>query len=617
MPTLTRFLTSSTTPDHRSNDEDDDRFSQCANKNAVNESSSSSLLSIANAIERHQRNNLNDETSTVDVVAVILSVTNSTPSQDYHSTRNDVRYIIGDTSLSHGQCARVIMAKNSSSSSLYCTAAAFRPGDVVRWNRLEVRRVYDEVKTTVPSKKLRRNEHNNKDDDDGAHSYDNDDDYRSRLSSLSVTCDLSTTWRDPEAGPIMAKLCHIIPTVVGSLPNATATCGSKSAKRRLFDDDDDDNYKLIWESNIPSNMETRKNVISDLARWYACSGKILSTDTTPSTNVQCRRFNLREITSPNVLCHVVVKVLRCERMVTTKSDNSWGATTFGHNTHTAVNGDAVVTHVTLSDGPEMDDLIGMGAADSRRRRNVITIPSIPISISSVLIQSMEEGSRVLLTHVLSRTSLGALGGGGGVSTNDRGSLSLVPTSETTASILTPDHPYYIHEKCISPRIAEDEASQLVSVMSRQHDLGQCHGVMAIEAPLMDIIVDGIRTSFMEGLHWQSPNSLSAFLVNRPSASTGLRGLDLPPIYRSATLILDPSSVASNIVVNADGDAMKLLCLDVPVLDMVIDSTTPNPYLTHVGCLLLALCTEKAPIRWILEQQSERGWFVTNATLINI
>jgi hypothetical protein len=83
------------------------------------------------------------------------------------------------------------------------------------------------------------------------------------------------------------------------------------------------------------------------------------------------------------------------------------------------------------------------------------------------------------------------------------------------------------------------------------------------------------------------------------------------------LILDPSSVASNIVVNADGDAMKLLCLDVPVLDMVIDSTTPNPYLTHVGCLLLALCTEKAPIRWILEQQSERGWFVTNATLINI
>ena len=228
---------------------------------------------------------------------------------------------------------------------------------------------------------------------------------------------------------------------------------------------------------------------------------------------------------------------------------------------------------------------------------------------------MEEGSRVLLTHVLSQTTVGAIGGGG-LSTNDRGSLSLVPTAATTASILTPDHPYYIHEKCTSPKMAEDEASQLVSVMSQQYDR-QCHGVMAIEAPLMDIIVDGIRTSFMEGLHWQSPHSLSAFLVHRPSASTGLRGLDLPPNYRSATLILDPSSIASDIVVNADGDAMKLLCLDVPVQDMVIEPGTPNPYLTHVGSLLKALCTENAPIRWMLEQQSERGWFVTNATLINI
>jgi hypothetical protein len=303
-------------------------------------------------------------------------------------------------------------------------------------------------------------------------------------------------------------------------------------------------------------------------------------------------------------------------MVTTKSDNSWGTTTmFQNNTHTAVNDDAVVTHVTLSDGSEMDDLLGMGPANSRRRRNIITVPSLPKSISSVLLQSMEEGSRVLLTHVLSQTTVGAFRGGG-LSTDDRGLLSLVPTAATTASILTPDHPYYIHEKCTSPRIAEDEASQLVSVMSQQHDR-KCHGVMAIEAPLMDIIVDGIRTSFMEGLHWQSPHSLSAFLVHRPSASTGLRGLDLPPTYRSATLILDPSSIARNIAVNADGDAMKLLCLDVPVQDMVIDAGTPNPYLTHVGSLLKALCTENAPIRWMLEQQSESGWFVTNATLINI
>jgi hypothetical protein len=160
---------------------------------------------------------------------------------------------------------------------------------------------------------------------------------------------------------------------------------SSSAKRTLFDNDY--NYKLIWETNIPSNMYTRKNVISDLARWY-CSSTLL-----------------REITRPNFLSHVVVKVLRCERVVASKSD-SWGATF--QNNNTVVN-DALVTHVTLSDGPEMDELLGMGAATSNLggggRRNFITIPSIPRSISSVLLRSMEEGSLVLLTHVLSRTSL--------------------------------------------------------------------------------------------------------------------------------------------------------------------------------------------------------------------
>ncbi len=42
------------------------------------------------------------------------------------------------------------------------------------------------------------------------------------------------------------------------------------------------------------------------------------------------------------------------------------------------------------------------------------------------------------------------------------------------------------------------------------------------------------------------------------------------------------SVASDIVVNADGNAMKLLCLDVPMEDMVIDATTatPNNYLSR-------------------------------------
>jgi hypothetical protein len=136
---------------------------------------------------------------------------------------------------------------------------------------------------------------------------------------------------------------------------------------------------------------------------------------------------------------------------------------------------------------------------------------------------------------------------------------------------------------------------------------------------MDIIVDGVCASFIEGAHWQCPRLLSRFLIDHPSIHNKFQALNLTPSYRSATLILDPMSVASDIVVNADGDAMKLLCFDVPVEDMTIDATTatPNPYLSHVGDLLKALCTEKVPIRWTLEQESECGWFITNATLLYI
>ena len=75
------------------------------------------------------------------------------------------------------------------------------------------------------------------------------------------------------------------------------------------------------------------------------------------------------------------------------------------------------------------------------------------------------------------------------------------------------------------------------------------------------------------------------------------------------------------MVNADGDALKLLCMDVPAEDMVVEredgSNRPHPYLPHVGELLRALCEEKAPIRWVLEQESECRWFVMSASLIEI
>ena len=73
------------------------------------------------------------------------------------------------------------------------------------------------------------------------------------------------------------------------------------------------------------------------------------------------------------------------------------------------------------------------------------------------------------------------------------------------------------------------------------------------------------------------------------------------------------------VINVDSDALKLLCMDVPAEDMVMEwnDDKDHPYLSHVGALLKGLCEEKTPIRWVLEQESETGWFVSSAVLIEI
>lgn len=139
--------------------------------------------------------------------------------------------------------------------------------------------------------------------------------------------------------------------------------------------------------------------------------------------------------------------------------------------------------------------------------------------------------------------------------------------------------------------------------------------------MLDIIVDGIFASFREGRYWQTDQSLSKFLVDTPTISSGFKTIKLNPAYRSATILLDPAVFSRDMVVHADGDALKLLCMEVPAVDMVAErgdgSNRPHPYLPHVGELLRALCEERTPIRWVLEQESECSWFVMSASLIEI
>ena len=620
--------------------------------------------------------NINSSSSASDIVAVVLSTpmkqTPPPPNMNSHSKFSRPNYygqqrihlLIGDRHLQPGQCARVSMNTSSFESglvrhshnsvgmassllgvvdntniiaspvktSIQSSAVGLQPGDIVRWNRLEVREDYehalnletsavdsvneagvglDQLVTPLKSncQAIENGSRNGR--GPGREISETHTSKNNKHSLLNVVCDLIPSWKDPAAGPPLSRLCRIIPS-----NNITTTQQTIRTTQK-------EEFVLEWEAIIPPSMETPKETIMELARWYcsiAQSHLLKSTATFP-TQQPCQRRRLCDIASPNILSHIVVKVIRCEKAVSNYSTGI--ANREGNN----------VTHATLVDGLESDDILGIGGS--------INHDGLPLSISSVLLQSMKEGSRILVTHVLSQ-SVRPTSFGGGASLEGRESLILVPTRETTATLITPDHPYFINQHA-SPEKEHIFASQPLTVewaselfsMTQQHSPpkilkddsippSRCRGMMAIVAPLMDIIVDGVDTSLMEGSHWQTPYALSKFLIERPIISTGMAAYKLCPIYRSAMLVLDPKLVSREIVVNIDGDALKILCMDVPAEDMIIDdndggraTNLPHPYLPHVGGMLKALCEEHVPLRWVLEQESECNWFVSSVTLLEI
>ena len=658
------------------NDADyDDRFSQLPD-NKSTDKKTDDKFSITSA--RKSTNGSSNGSSAMDIVAVVLNgPTQQEKQQPPNSSKTPnknnsqrISILIGDYSLP--QCARVSINVSSSCDTSLVSLLGLdgmgrrtytandndnnqhqddaeniqhhkvgarrlgqlQQGDIIRLNHFEVKKDYQNESTSCMFEQTKKRKLSNN------HDYSGDNDEYNKSSSdtlLSVACDLSTSFRDPAIGPSLVRLCRI---------NPNTSFGSDDMKK----EETCKPYDLEWESIIPPNMETSNEVVMKLASWYctnmqphlakvrnisksagiarscALSNSIFlllskSTAILPA-NQPCQRRKVRDITSSNLLSHVVVKVLRCEKAMSSFI-----------TPRKAARNDAVVTHATLSDGAGSEDLLGLcGSLNHGRVSGAVS--SIPKSISSILLQSMNTGSQIVLTHVLSQSSLNS-------SAMDNESLVLIPTRETTATILTPSHPYFVHDEptrdvenqFVSQPLTLERASQLYSMTQQysppvmQKDASvpssssHCRGVMAVIAPLMDVIVDGIDTSFMEGLHFQSPEKLSKFLMSSPSISTGIiPAIELSPSYRSATLILDPKSVANDIHVHGDGNAMKLLCMDVPVKDMLVNvsvTDTPNPYLGHVGNLLKILCTEKAPIRWVLEQESERSWFVTNAHLLEI
>ncbi|KAL7508906.1 hypothetical protein ACHAXN_013012 [Cyclotella atomus] len=549
----------------------DDRFSQTNGDHDVQTKGQREhdSLSISSAVAYSSDSTVNDS---FDVVGVVVSIQHP---QKISSKANNInehraRILIADYSLPNGHCVRVNIS----------TEIALQPGDAVRLNRVEVRNVNDQNDRSPLVKKQRVRTVDDKDSEDVNMSTESN-------GLLKVMCDLYPSWKDPTAGPTLVRLCRINPSTTNKIADAQFT--------------------LDCEENMGSCNTTSPELIHQLANWY-CSSK--QYPYMQSSAQPCHRRKLRDITGPNMVSHVVVKVLRCE-----KATQKWS------------HGKAIeqcITHAILSDGPESEDIMGLHGSIQVKEFSGGT-NFIPKSTANILLQALREGCYILLTRVVSKnTTYPSMGSE---------PLMLVTTRDTTALVITPDHPFYIRH---SPLVANFFASQPLSLerasqlytMSQQHSPGTtnhdkqggCRGMMAVVSPLLDIIIDGLFASFREGRYWQTNQSLSKFLIDTPTISTPFKSIKLSPTYRSATILLDPSAFATDMVINADSDALKLLCLEVPPEDMVLDwndDEGSHPYLSHVGALLKGLCEEKTPIRWVLEQESENSWFVMNATLFEI
>ena len=288
MPTLTKIPTPPKGATEKSTTAGDDccmddRFSQPPNyvttqtrlkkgklalKSACDvDNSEIAQFSVASALRKHHRNDKDNNCSNAsDIVAVVLSTairqapntmaSHSKPSKSSSNSR--IHLLVGDQTLPQGECARVYMSvdgmggvlerSNSISSPLKENAQVIaglgqlQPGDVVRWNRLEVRNDYDDEEEVTTAKKRKLSD-NNTDEPPNLH-----------RPLLRVKCDLSLSWTDPAAGPSLARLCRITPR-------------QSSMQRQQ----QEDGYDLEWEHIIHPSMETPKETVLALARWYSAN----------------------------------------------------------------------------------------------------------------------------------------------------------------------------------------------------------------------------------------------------------------------------------------------------------------------------------------------------------
>ena len=432
------------------NDEDsvgNNHFSQSTESNpnvqirAQQESSLS--IAIASASDNHHR--------AIDVVGVVLSTAIYHPphtSSKFKLNNTRVRILIADHSLPDGQCARVNMTYDVRDNSNVLDN--LQPGDVVRFNRMEVRNCMDvnECESTPTRQSLQTTAN---DDSTNCELTSNSHD-----SLLKVVCDLYPSWKTPAFEQTYTRLCRINPF--------------KSNNERSSEE-----LNIDWEHDISSCMVTSRCLILELANWYCSKHHSFNASI---ASQQCQRRKLRDITTPNISSHIVVKVLRCEKV------SHEGI----HNTQ--VNKTSCVTHATLIDGPESDDIMGLGGSIHIKQVSGDSC-FIPKSIADVLLQSLVDGACILLTHVISkRVSKGA-------SHEGLESLILLPTRDTIATSITVDHPFYVQNLSrrdenifASQPITLERATNLFS-MSQQHSpssmIGSCsedtyRGVMVVVSP---------------------------------------------------------------------------------------------------------------------------------------
>ena len=503
------------------------------------QNSGTCTLSISDALKEHRQGNGNEPNGRpIDLATAIISI-------DIDHQMKKAEMLIGDHSLKPHQCARMQFWRLNSSDMDKCIA--LRKGDIVRFNGVTLRKDY-----TIAF----------------AFSIQQDDE-NAELSKLStVLCDFHHSFQNPNVGASFGKIATVTSMAFGR--------------------------HVLTEANAYNSLVTPRDIVDSVAEWFQSNHPIFYDE---EENHHNQKRKLRELTAPNMLSDIVVRVLQMD------IDEVWRKQQWNRYQTSGTR----TLRVILIDGDDVEN----------------EEDSIPFFIEETnpLLNQLRRLFRgrdtFLIRQVLTKKSdfsRRPCNGGAAAAVSD---LTLVPTSKTTIEAIssTPSptstrniakrlrYSSEVHAGAsLSPTSGDDSERSQASPQSSSIN-GRSKVLSSLSCIHFDGLGVGVRLSKCNST-WPTPLELSRMLVREDSKSS----ID----YRPATLTINAKGTThqSELHVKAHPEIMSVLCGDRDPARI-----WTNEIASKVSYLLKGMISLEIPLDWTLMREHDLNvWYVEDVSL---